>query len=136
MTHIMKIDEMTQSQNANSQYDIPKLNYDNPNDTDFYKLQDFLESNDLFPKTKIPHKNANFGKWDLMIGYIDDYRKAYILFYWWGDRFDEYDDRYLIFLEDGVSNTSRYNFEKDPKVLAELDKIVEVFGKSKEWKDK
>lgn len=71
MTHIMRIDEMTQSQNVNIQYDIPKLNYDNPNDTDFYKLQDFLESNDLFPKTKIPHKGANFGKWDLMIGFAN-----------------------------------------------------------------
>lgn len=132
MTHIMRFDEMMQVQNVNG---IPELNYDNPNNTDFYKLKDFLKDNDLFPKTKIQYKDMRFGKWDLMIGYIDDYRKAYILFYWWANRFDEYDERYLIFLKDGVSNTTQYNYEKDPEVLAELDKIIKVFGKSKEWKD-
>ena len=151
MTHIMRIGEMPENDvkekleinpvdfnnlPLDGKYDIPEIDYDNPNNDGFYKLRDFLKDSGLMPKTKMQREGANFGKWDLMIGYIDDYRQAYILFYWWADRFSEYNDNYLIFLNDGIANTSKYRFEKNQKVLAELDKIVGVFGKSKEWKDK
>ena len=123
-------------QTKSLKYDIPEINYNKPNNNDFYKLKNFLEDNDLIPKTKIQKdKNQRFGKWDMMIKPIDDYRDGYVLAYWYGTSFDEYADTYLIFLEDGVSHDYHYSFEKDKKVLAELEKIIDVFGKSKEWKD-
>lgn len=63
----------------------------------------------------------------------DDHGNRYVLFYGWRDRFDEYSSTYLVFLEDGIKYTYNYEFEKNKKVLDELNKIVEVFGKSKEW---
>ena len=150
MTHIMRIGEMPGNGvkekleinpvnfddiSPNEKNDIPEIDYGNPNNDDFYKLKEFLEHSGLMPKTKIQHEDASFGKWDLMIGPVNDYQDGYILFYWWKDRFNEYADKYLFFREDGVSNGVKYKFEKDRKLLAELDKIVGVFGKSKEWKE-
>jgi hypothetical protein len=88
------------------------------------------------PKIKIQKDDhQQFGKWDIMIKPIDDYRDGYVLAYWWGTSLYEHADTYLIFLEDGVSHDYHYKFEEDKKVLAELEKIIDVFGKSKEWKD-
>ena len=123
-------------QTKSLKYDIPELNYDKLNSDDVYKLKDFLKDNDLMPKTKIQKDDyQQFGKWDIMIKPIDDYRDGYVLAYWWGTSLYEHADTYLIFLEDGVSHDYHYKFEEDKKVLAELEKIIDVFGKSKEWKD-
>ena len=123
-------------QTKSLKYDIPELNYDKLNSDDVYKLKDFLKDNDLMPKTKIQKDDyQQFGKWDIMIKPIDDYRDGYVLAYWWGTSLYEHADIYLIFLEDGVSHDYHYKFEEDKKVLAELEKIIDVFGKSKEWKD-
>ena len=123
-------------QTKSLKYDIPELNYDKLNSDDVYKLKDFLKDNDLMPKTKMQKDDyQQFGKWDIMIKPIDDYRDGYVLAYWWGTSLYEHADTYLIFLEDGVSHDYHYKFEEDKKVLAELEKIIDVFGKSKEWKD-
>lgn len=116
--------------------DVPDIDYDHPNSEDCSKLAEFLRKSGLMPKTKVQHAGANdWGKWDVMVGPISDYEDGYILFYWWADTFDEHADRYLFFLKDGVANNYEYTFEKNPKILAELDRIVDVFGKSKKWKD-
>lgn len=123
-------------QTKSLKYDIPELNYDKLNSDDVYKLKNFLKDNDLMPKIKMQKdERQQFGKWDIMIKPIDDYRDGYVLTYWWGTPLYEYADTYLIFLEDGVSHDYHYKFEKDKKVLDELEKIIDVFGKSKEWKD-
>ena len=114
-------------------YNIPAIDYANPNIKDLGKLEKFLKSSGLMPKTKLRREGSNFGKWTLMIKAIDDERDGYVLSYWWSDRFDEYSDDYLVFLEDGVGNGGEYRFERNREALAELDRIVRAFGKSKEW---
>lgn len=133
MTHIMRIDEMMQNGGGDEgEYAVPELDYNRPTNEGYYELKGFLKNSGLMPKEKVQHEGANSGYWSVMIQ-PDDYGSRYVLFYGWYDRFDEYSSTYLVFLEDGVNCTHNYRYEKNKKVLEELDKIVEVFGKSKEW---